>query len=84
MRGYFIEPRLPFMQHMVPWGFIGLRIVFAVGIILLVVWLIKRLSSQKTQVVASKDDNALKIVRERYAKSEITKDEYDVMMKDLA
>ncbi len=84
MRGFFIEPSLPYMSHMYPWAFIGLRIVWVIGIILLVVWLIKKFNTQNHSSVAIKDDHALKIVRERYAKSEITKEEYDQMIKDLA
>lgn len=50
-------------------------------LIWLVVWIIRKLTG--TAKVKAKDDEALAIVRERYAKGEITKEDYDQLSKDL-
>ena len=71
-------------------GWIGMLIMFLfwVGLILLVVWLIKsvfstannnHLSSQK----ASKGNNAMEILAQRYARGEINRQEYELMKEDL-
>ncbi len=65
------------------WGFAAVRVLIFVGIIWLIVWAIKRFTSGNTQSFSRKDDEALTIVRERYAKGEITKEQYDVLVKDL-
>ncbi len=54
------------------------------GVVLLVVWLVRQ-SSRPTGAppMMGGGDRALEIARERYAKGEITKDEYERMRKDL-
>ena len=66
------------------WGFglMGLlMIVFWGGVIWLIVWAITRSTRHETHHGA--DKNPLDIARERYAKGEITKEQFDQIRKDL-
>ncbi len=73
------------------WLFIGLRIVWAVLVILFIIWVVKSLinankvtSAKEVKLVEAQiNSDALKIVRERYAKGEITKEQYDLYLLDL-
>ena len=62
-------------------GFIFMLLFFA-GAILLVVWIVKQFSPGGTSVTTS-DSNALKILNERFAKGEISKEEFAEMKKEL-
>ena len=68
-------------------GWIGIILSFVffiliiIGIILLIVWLVKRVSNSGTE--ERKDTSALDILKQRYAKGEITKDQYESIKKDL-
>lgn len=55
-------------------------ILFWVAVILLIVWLYKQITGDKA---AQKADTALDILRMRYAKGEINKEEFDRMKRDL-
>ena len=56
-------------------------ILIIIGIILLIVWLAKRATHS---VIEDKTGSkALEVLKERYAKGEITKDQYESMKKDL-
>ena len=50
------------------------------GIVLLVVWLAR---NGKSLVPASKSESALDILKARYAKGEITKEQFDAIKRDL-
>ena len=64
------------------WAFGGIfMILFWVGLIVLVVWGVFKIG--KSSGTASKKD-ALDIARERYAKDEISKEEFEQIKKDLA
>lgn len=73
------------------WLFMGLRIVWAVLVILFIIWVVKSLikankvtSAKEVKFVeAQTNSDALKIVKERYAKGEITKEQYDLYLIDL-
>ncbi len=64
------------------WGYLGLifMVLFWAAVILLIVWLYKQIKEPEA-VSASK--SALDILKERYAKGEITKDEFQDMKKEL-
>ena len=71
-----------------PWGWgAGLGIFFTVifwgAIIALIVWLIVRLTRHENEGGSDKS-KAINIARERYAKGEITKEEFDRIKKDLS
>ena len=61
-------------------GFIFFILV-VIGIIFLIVWLVKR--SNNPGVENRTDSKSLEVLKERYAKGEITKDQFDNMRKDL-
>ena len=70
-------------------GFIWMIFIFVfviaviVGIILLIVWLVKRVHySSETSKIDS--GNALEILKQRYAKGEISKKEYENIKKDIS
>ena len=56
-------------------------ILLVIGIIFLIVWLVKR--SNNPGVENKTDSKSLEVLKERYAKGEITKDQFDNMKKDL-
>ncbi|MCL5003948.1 MAG: SHOCT domain-containing protein [Patescibacteria group bacterium] len=67
-------------------GFLGLigvifNILFWVLIVLLIVSLFKHLSGSKE--AEKESDSSLKILKERYARGEINKEEFDQKKKDL-
>ncbi|HTY81517.1 MAG TPA: SHOCT domain-containing protein [Dehalococcoidales bacterium] len=67
------------------WGFglMGLlMMIFWGGIIWLIVWGISRLTRHEARRHYS-DRDPLDIVRERYARGEITKEQFDQLKKDL-
>ncbi|SFT08115.1 putative membrane protein [Zhouia amylolytica] len=59
------------------WGMHGIGWVFWIAIILIVVWLSLRSASRKGINNSSTQDSALEILKKRYARGEITKEEYD-------
>jgi putative membrane protein len=68
-------------------GFIWMIFIFIfivaiiIGIILMIVWLVKRASY--TGYPQEKEGKALDILKERYARGEITKKEYENIKKDI-
>ncbi len=62
-------------------GFIFSALVIA-GIIILIIWLVKRTGSQGTERIS--ESNALEILKQRYAKGEITKNEFNAIKKDIS
>jgi putative membrane protein len=70
--------------------------VWVIGLVLLVlflvllaivvvggIWLISRSSSSGKAPVRPRGDDSLEILRQRYAKGEITREEYQAMREDL-
>ncbi len=65
-------------------GFGGLlMILFWVGVIAAVVWLISTLVRGGTQAPDTNDPSAMEVLKRRYAQGEISKDEYEQKKKDL-
>ena len=59
-------------------------ILFWAGVFALVVWVIARLVGHENSRAASgRKSNPLDIARERYARGEITKEQFDQISKDL-
>jgi putative membrane protein len=65
------------------WGIFGIvmMVVFWIAIIALVVWGIKRFTQETT---TSTSNGALDIAKERYAKGEISKEEFEQIKRDLS
>lgn len=56
-------------------------ILIVIGIIFLIVWLVKRSNHPGAENRA--ESKALEILKERYAKGELTKEQYESMKKEL-
>ncbi len=91
MFDYFSNGTRPEYFNGASWLFIGMRIVWAVLVVLFIIWVVKSIinankanSVKEVKVVeAHTNSDALKIVKERYAKGEITKEQYDLYLIDL-
>jgi len=72
---------------MMGWGWFGplFMIVFWVLIVVLIILLVRRLVSASHPKVTAppQEDSALEILKKRYARSEINKEEFDAKKKDL-
>ncbi|MBI5745793.1 MAG: SHOCT domain-containing protein [Nitrospirae bacterium] len=68
-------------QGMGIWMFLGLIfwIFLIVGIIFLLIWAVQRVSGGRIE----KEDSALEILKKRYARGEISKEEYEEKRRDL-
>ncbi len=73
------------MGYGMMWGYglIGLifNIAIIVGIVILIVWAVRRFSGG---VTSSGGQSARDILQVRYAKGEITREQYQQMLKDLS
>lgn len=73
-------------------GFIGLlfMLLFWLALILLAVWLVKALFSNgrdrdfPTKAQPGKRSNAQEILAQRYARGEITREQYETMKQDIS
>jgi putative membrane protein len=79
------------MMGMMGFGLVGLLFMFLFwgGLILLAVWLAKAIFSSSSRnrsssPPAGKSQAALEILAERYARGEITRDQYEIMKEDLS
>lgn len=60
-------------------------LLFWVAMILLVVWAVKKIMERpEKDRQKEKEDAALKILKERYAKGEISKEEYTQIKEDIS
>ena len=57
-------------------------LVIIVGIILLIIWLVKRVSYSGGTIKTDKN-SAMEILKERYARGEITRKEFETIKKDI-
>lgn len=69
-------------------GFIGLllMILFWGGLILLAIWLVRSIfqgSNQSAQHSTDRSVTARQILDERYARGEITREQYELMRQDI-
>ena len=95
MRGYFANGDLDrfsrfdnsFGYNMMnsPYAWVGMliHVLLVIAFIVLVVYIIKYIWNRPSKKVEGKLD-ALAIIKERYAKGEITKDEFEQLKKDLS
>ncbi len=69
-------------NNMMGFGFFGgfAMLVFWVIVILLIVWVVKEVAGKNSH---SETNKALEILKERYAKGEINKEEFESKKKDL-
>ena len=87
MRGYFngIDQYTRFNNHMNPefmWIGMAFRVLIVVAVFILIIWLVKPLvNSKNTKEVQV--NKTLEIIKERYARGEISKEEYDILYKNL-
>lgn len=66
-----------------PWMFFHLLfwILIIIGIILLIVWIVKQSGAR---AAGPGEETALDILKKRYARGEISREEYEGMKKDLS
>jgi putative membrane protein len=66
--------------HMFGWGFGGgiMMLIFWIAVILLIVWAVQSFKSRDSQKTS-----ALDTLKERYAKDEISKEEFETKKRDL-
>lgn len=67
-------------------GLIGLifNLVIIVGIVILIVWAVRRFTSGTTSSnQPTSNQSAREILQSRYARGEITRDQYQQMLQDL-
>lgn len=66
-------------------GIIGLvfNLAVVVGIVVLVVWAVKRFTSGTTFNTGSGAQSPREILQARYARGEITRDQYQQMLQDI-
>ncbi len=60
-----------------------LWLLFWVGIIALIAWGIAKLAGDRTPAASANKGNALNIAKERYARWEISKEQFEQIKKDL-
>ena len=73
----------------VRWSGMVVGAIFWIAILVLIVWAITRLVTPHTHTYPASPtpppaSSALEVLKVRYAKGEITKDEFDQMKKDLS
>lgn len=71
-----------YFGHMFGWGFGGaiMMIIFWTFIILLIVWVIREFSQERS---TDQKRTVLDILKDRYAKGEIDKEEFETKKRDL-
>jgi putative membrane protein len=66
---------------MLVWGIVF--VVFWAAVITLIIWGIRRLSNRDSGTGITYKQSPLDIAKERYARGEITKEQYDQIKRDL-
>lgn len=64
---------------------IFLKLAWAIAVVWFVVWVVKSITkaNKAAALPAVTNDKSIAIVKERYAKGEITKEQYDQLVADL-
>lgn len=65
------------------WGFFGLPMLLWWGLIIVAIVLVVRWIAAATMAKPREEDRALAILRERYARGEIGKEEFEARKRDL-
>jgi len=61
-----------------------ISIAMIIGVVFLVVWIVKRLGNNESgQQINNSTPSVIEIVKQRYAKGEITREEFQKFMVDL-
>lgn len=62
-----------------------LKLAWAIAVVWFVVWVVKSIlkANKAAALPAVTNDKSIAIVKERYAKGEITKEQYDQLLADL-
>ncbi len=71
------------MMNGMGFGGMGLGWLFWIGIVGLVIWAAIKFAGGGFQVAGVQTTDALSILKNRYAKGELTREEYEQMKKDL-
>jgi putative membrane protein len=58
-------------------------IIFWAAVITLIIWAIRKFSNRDSGMTSSVRQTPLEIARERYAKGEITKEQFEQLKRDL-
>ena len=64
------------------WG-MGFGWLFGLVVLILIIWLVIRVVIQNNNTTHSNDKTALDILKERYARGEINKNEFEEMKKSI-
>ncbi len=85
-RGFGMGPNMMYGFGQIGWPVMGLMmlsmILFWVAIILGIVWLVRWIADQSVHH-GPEDMDALEIIRRRYARGEINREEYERLREDL-
>lgn len=77
----FAHEEIGYMMNSMGWGMMGFGFWFWILTILGIIWLVKNSLNSSTN---KEKTGALEILKERYAKGEIDKKEFEEKKKDLA
>lgn len=69
--------------HMFGFGGGIMMLVFWVAVIAVVVWIVKYSKSKDSYMNTKENNNALELLKERYVKGEISKEEFESIKKDI-
>lgn len=72
-------------ENMFGWSFGGgfMMILFWVAIIIFIVWIVREMGGKNHSDKTSGPKTSIDILKERYAKGEITKEQFESMKKDI-
>lgn len=81
----FASGSWPFLGNFGLWGLIGafLSLIFWVGLIAGLALLVVR-AARRARMPGGQEDEAREILQERYARGEITREQYQQMRQDIA